>query len=94
MSAKKCQQKLCNRNKKISAITGNCDVCQSVVDDVTKKHEVVKKASKLKKVELDLKMMYETHNKLVNGSQVDPKVVNTLLRSLEVWSTSFFRVKI
>jgi len=32
-----------------------------------------------KKVELDLKLLLDTHNKLVNGKTVEPKVVNTLL---------------
>ena len=74
----KCQQKLCQRTKKIST-TGNCDVCQNVIEELTKKNETTKINSNFKKVEIDFKLMYETHKKLLNGSQVDPKVVNTLL---------------
>ena len=77
MSAK-CKQNLCQRTKKISQ-NGNCDVCQNVIEDITKKNEVIRKPSNFKKVELDLKMMHETHKKLVSGCQVDSKVVNTLL---------------
>ena len=74
----KCQQTLCQRTKKIST-TGNCDVCQNVIEEIAKKNETTKKNSNFKKVEIDFKLMYETHKKLLNGGQVDPKVVNTLL---------------
>ena len=75
----KCIQKLCHRTKNINT-SGNCNVCDSVIEEIKKKTEgASKKKFHLQKIELDLKMMVDTHKKLVNGSQVDTKVVNTLL---------------
>ena len=41
--------------------------------------EGVAQKNSFKRVELDLKLLLDTHNKLVNGKTVEPKVVNTLL---------------
>ena len=77
----KCSQKLCQRTKNISP-SGNCNVCENVIDELTKKHEeTFPKKRKFEKVELDLNMMIDIHKKLVNGSQIEPKTVNALLLS-------------
>ena len=77
----KCSQKLCQRTKTISP-SGNCNVCENVINELTKKHEeTLPKKRKFEKVELDLNMMIDIHKKLVNGSQIEPKTVNTLLLS-------------
>ena len=74
----KCSQKLCQRTKNISS-SGNCNVCENVIETIKEKHETSNKKSNFEKVELDLKLMVDTHKKLISGSQVDPNVVNTLL---------------
>lgn len=74
----KCSQKLCQRTKHISS-SGNCNVCEDVIETLRKANEAKIKKSNFEKVELDLKLMVDTHKKLLSGSQVDPEVVNTLL---------------
>ena len=44
-----------------------------------KKYEDKRKQRTFNRVELDLKPLIETHNKLVMGYNVEPKVVNILL---------------
>ena len=74
----KCKQKLCQRSKNILP-SGSCTICQDVMDEATTKLEANKKIANFKKVDLDLKLMVETHNKLIQGTQVDPKTVNILV---------------
>ena len=74
-----CKQKLCNRSKNISH-SGNCNVCEDVVNNIMKKqNETSKKKTNFERVDLDLKMMIETHRKLVSGTPVDSTAVNVLL---------------
>ena len=44
-----------------------------------KKYEPVKKQKSFHKVELDLKLLMDTHSQLVNGKKVETNIVNTLL---------------
>jgi hypothetical protein len=72
-------QKLFNRNKNLTS-TGYCNVCQDIIEEISKKSsENLKKNFNFEKVEIDLEMMIQTHKKLINGSPVDPKTMNTLL---------------
>ena len=67
----KCTQKLCQRNKQ-----GSCKICQ---DEATKDFKATRKNVQFKQVNPDLKLMIETHKKLVEGIQVDPRIVNILV---------------
>ena len=81
LSKMKCSQKLCQRTKNISP-SGNCNVCENVIDELTKKaKETLPKKRKFEKVELDLNMMIDIHKKLVDGIQIEPITVNALLLS-------------
>ena len=44
-----------------------------------KKYERNEKTKSFQKVDLDLKLLIDTHSKLVNGKLVEPQIVNTLL---------------
>ena len=75
----KCSQKLCQRTKTISP-SGNCNVCENVINELTKKHEeTLPKKRNFEKVEVDMKMMIDIHKKLVKGSPIEPQTVNALL---------------
>ena len=75
----KCFQKLCQRTKSICS-SGYCNVCDSVINDMTKKHqEASKKKSNFEKVDIDVKRMITIHTQLINGSPIDPDTVNALL---------------
>ena len=74
----KCKERLCQRSKNIS-LSGRCEVCENVIKEMNKKNETIKKQSNFEKVQLDFKVMVETHRKLLKGDQVEPKLVNTLL---------------
>ena len=50
----KCSQKLCQRTKHISS-SGNCNVCEDVIETLRKANEAKIKKSNFEKVELDLK---------------------------------------
>ena len=56
----KCKQKLCQRNKNILP-SGSCAICQNAIDEATKTFEANKKTSQFEKVDIDLKLMIETH---------------------------------
>ena len=74
----KCKQKLCQRTRNICS-SGNCNVCDDAIDEITKKFEAKKKKSNFDKVQFDMKLMVDTHRKLANGTKVESKVVNELL---------------
>ena len=59
--------------------SGNCNVCEDVVNEMKKKLEASRKKPNFDKVELDLKLMIDTHKKLVEGCKVDSTVVNVLI---------------
>ena len=44
--------------------SGNCNVCEDVVNEMKKKLLATRKKTNFDKVELDLKLMIDTHNKL------------------------------
>ena len=74
----KCSQRLCQRNKNLKQ-SGYCNVCDDLIEDLKKKHDASEKKRQFGRVELDLNLLRDTHNKLVNGNRVDPDVVNILL---------------
>ena len=49
------------------------------MEDLKKKYEDRESKKTFQKVELDLKLLIDTHKKLASGNSVEPKVVNTLL---------------
>ena len=69
----KCNQKLCKRNVTSS---GNCAVCQDAIEKALNEREATRKKPNFEKVEIDLKLMLETHQKL---QQVDPVTLNVLV---------------
>ena len=54
----KCKQKLCQRTNNI-CMSGYCNVCEDAIGKVKRKYEEIDKKKKLKKVELDMKLMIE-----------------------------------
>lgn len=74
----KCIQRLCSRTKNLKS-SGYCNICDDLVEDMKKKHEGIEKQNSFNKVELDLKLLIDTHSKLVQGKTIEPKIVNTLL---------------
>ena len=73
----KCKQKLCSRNKSIQ-VSGNCQVCESVILEHIKTFQN-KKKEVVKKVEVDLQLMVNTHSQIARGIKVDQEVVSNLL---------------
>ena len=73
----KCRQKLCQRSKNLNQI-GNCSICDDVIAEFSKNDENLKQNSS-ENVEVDLKLMINTHNKLVQGIPVDANTVSVLL---------------
>ena len=73
----KCKQKLCSRTKNLDK-SGSCAICADAIFEAFKNYEKNKKRIP-SKVDVDLKLMVETHAKLAKGLQVDPKVVSNLL---------------
>ena len=73
----KCKQKLCSRTKNLDK-SGSCAICADAIFEASKNYEKNKKRIP-SKVDVDLKLMVETHAKLAKGLQVDPKVVSNLL---------------
>ena len=49
------------------------------MNELKRKYEPKQKPRTFQRVELDLKLLQDTHNKLMQGISVDPKVVNNLL---------------
>ena len=74
----KCKQNLCSRTKNLLS-SGNCNVCQEAIKKATDEKTKPSKDAKNKKVELDFKILVDTHSKIAQGVKVDPDVVNTLL---------------
>ena len=76
----KCKQKLCQRNKNLKE-NGNCNVCDDVIEEEFKKHNTLlsKKTSLINNIQVDLKTMVDVHDKLENGTHIDPKMVSRLL---------------
>ena len=74
----KCIQRLCSRTKNLKE-SGYCNICNDLVEDLKKKYERIEKPTSFQKVELDLKLLIDTHSKLVSGKLVEPQIVNTLL---------------
>ena len=73
----KCKQRLCARSKNLDK-SGNCSVCADAINEASKDFEKHKKRI-TSKVDVDLKLMVETHEKIAKGVQVDPKVLSNLL---------------
>jgi hypothetical protein len=73
----KCKQKLCFRNKNLEQ-SGNCSVCENAIVGCIKDFNKNKKEIN-KKVEVDLKLMLDTHEKLARGILVDQHVISNLL---------------
>jgi len=73
-----CNQKLCKRNSNITS-SGNCSVCQNAIDEALKQLEASRKKGNFKKVDIDFKLMLDTHKKLENGIRVDPMTLNVLV---------------
>ena len=59
--------------------SGNCAVCQNAIDDALNKIEALRKKPNLKKVEIYIKLMLVTHQKLLQGVRVDPVTLNVLV---------------
>ena len=74
----KCNQRLCHRNKNLKE-SGYCSICDDLMNELKRKYEPKQKPRTFQRVELDLKLLQDTHNKLMQGISVDPKVVNNLL---------------
>ena len=72
----KCNQKLCKRNVTSS---GNCTICQNAIDKALNEIEASRKKPNFKKIEIDFKLMLETHQKLKQGIRVDPVTLNVLV---------------
>ena len=73
----KCKQKLCQRSKNLKQ-NGNCGICDDVIAEATKNDENPETNSS-ENVEVDLKLMINTHNKLAQGIPVDANAVSVLL---------------
>ena len=73
----KCQQKLCQRTKNLKP-SGNCNVCENAIVASTKTMENNPKKL-VEPVEMDLKLMISTHEKLLKGETLERDVVNVLL---------------
>ena len=73
----KCKQRLCNRNKNIGR-SGHCSVCENVLVEQLKTLEGTKKQVP-RKVEVDVELMVNTHNKISRGINVEQEVVSNLL---------------
>ena len=74
----KCGQKLCQRTKNLGE-TGNCNVCDDDIVTITNNHKKIEKKNSLKPVQLDLKRMVETREKLSRGETVDQQTVSVLV---------------
>ena len=59
--------------------SGYCTICDDLIEELKRQYESKEKKRTFQRVELDFKLPKETHEKLVEGSLVDPQVVNTLL---------------
>ena len=69
---------MCSRTKNLKQ-SGYYNICDNLVDDMKKKYEHIEKQKSFHKVDLDLKLLMDTHSKLVNGKNVETNIVNTLL---------------
>ena len=76
----KCKQRLCSRTKNLKQ-SGFCSICDDLMEECKKKYQAVEKRKVLPRVNLDIKLLTETHEKLVNGCPVEPQTVNILLLS-------------
>jgi hypothetical protein len=74
----KCKQKLCQRSKQIG-VSGNCNVCEDVVKDVSDKHRKINEKKTLQKVKVDLKQMIDIHSKLSKGDKIDQQTISVLI---------------
>ena len=74
----KCIQRLCQRNKNLKP-SGYCNVCDDVVENVKKQYETKESQRNVRRVELDLNLLVDTHKKLATGKQVGRDVVDILL---------------
>ena len=74
----KCIQRMCSRTKNLQK-SGYCNICDDLMENLKKKYENKEKQKTFQRVELDLKLLIDTQNKLVSGKSVEPNVVNTLL---------------
>jgi len=76
----KCTHKLCQRTKNLKQ-SGYCNVCDDLIEEMKAKQKATEKPKTFKPVELDFKLLRDTHDKLVNGKPVEPQVMNILLLS-------------
>ena len=72
-----CKQKLCQRSKNLKHNV-NRSICDDVIAEATKNDENLEPMSS-ENVEVDLKLMINTHNKLAQGIPVDANAVSALL---------------
>ena len=80
-SKMKCKQRLCSRTKNIK-LSGFCNICDDVIEEYKEKYEAVgRKQRTFPRIDLDLKLLVETHEKLASGAHVEPNVMNMLLLS-------------
>jgi hypothetical protein len=96
----KCIQRLCQRTKNLK-LSGYCNICDDLIEELKKKHEAVERQRTFSRVEIDFRLLKDTHEKLINGNKVDANIVNILLlgginnilSQSEVFDDTFERVK-
>ena len=69
----------CKQNKNICS-SGNCNVCDDAMKEVTKKIPIPSKP--IEDVHVDIGFMTKMHTKLLKGDQVEPNEVSALLLAL------------
>ena len=74
----KCKQRLCSRTKNIKQ-SGFCITCDDLIEECKKKHETIGKQKTFPRIDLDMKLLIDTHEKLASGRPVEPNIVNILL---------------
>ena len=74
----KCIQGLCQRTKNLK-LSGYCNICDDLIEELKKKHEAVERQRTFGRVEIDFRLLKDTHEKLINGNKVDANIVNILL---------------
>ena len=74
----KCIQSVCQRTKNLK-LSGYCNICDDLIEELKKKHEAVERQRTFSRVEIDFRLLKDTHEKLINGNKVDANIVNILL---------------
>ena len=65
----KCIQGLCQRTKNLK-LSGYCNICDDLIEELKKKHEAVERQRTFSRVEIDFRLLKDTHEKLINGNKV------------------------